>query len=111
MKGFAIVVWLALAGITSIALFQITFKVEHLETRLNELNQEMLAEQQAVHVLKAEWSFLSRPSRIDELSRIHLPDMRQLGADQIMTIDDLPLSATAEEENTAPATVPARLPK
>lgn len=113
MKGIAIVVWLALAGITSIALFQITFKVEHLEARLSELNKEMLAEQQAVHVLKAEWSFLTRPSRIEELSRTHLPELNQLGAAQIQSIDDLPVpSGAAENEPAAvPAAVPARLPQ
>ena len=61
MKGFAIFVWIGLAGVASIALFHITFEVERLQDELSGLNKEILEEQKAVHVLQAEWGYLTRP--------------------------------------------------
>ncbi|MDE0814151.1 MAG: hypothetical protein OSB46_09180 [Alphaproteobacteria bacterium] len=90
MKAFAAVVYVCLASVTGFALFHITYKVEQLEAQLSQLNKEILLEQNTVHVLKAEWSFLSRPERIDELSRKMLPGLHPLQTRQIGDLDSLP---------------------
>jgi cell division protein FtsL len=90
MKGVAIFLYLSLAGIAGFALFHITYKVEQLEHQLATLNKEILKEQNAVHVLKAEWSFLGRPERIEELRRQFLPNLQPLQTTQIGGLDDLP---------------------
>ena len=61
-----------------------------MEAQLSQLNKEILLEQNAVHVLKAEWSFLSRPERIDELSRKMLPGLHPIQTIQISDMDSLP---------------------
>ena len=91
MKGFAAMVYLCLAGFAGFALFHITYKVDQLEAQLCQLNKEILLEQNIVHVLKAEWSFISRPERINELRRKMLPDLHPLQTMQIGDLDNLPI--------------------
>ena len=87
MKGFAIFVWVGLAGVASIALFHITFEVERLQDELNGLNKEILKEQKAVHVLQAEWGYLTRPKHIEALSQRLLPHLQAPAAHQIGDIE------------------------
>ncbi len=87
MKGFAIFVWVGLAGVASIALFHITFEVERLQDELNGLNKEILEEQKAVHVLQAEWGYLTRPKHIEELSQRLLPHLQAPAANQVGGIE------------------------
>jgi len=89
MKNTAIFIWIGLAGIAGFALFNITFKVEQLENDLSQLNKQILKEQNAVHILRAEWSYLNRPENIENLARKHLPDLRYPEASQVGGIDDL----------------------
>jgi hypothetical protein len=93
MKSFALIVWIGLAGMASFALFNITFKVERLESELTALNKQILKEQRAVHVLRAEWSYLNRPERIESLTRKLLPHLRSPEAFQIGDLDSLGDSA------------------
>ena len=87
MKGFAIFVWVGLAGVASIALFHITFEVERLQDELNGLNKEILKEQKSRHVLKAEWVYLTRPTHIEALSQRLLPNLQAPAAHQIGDIE------------------------
>jgi len=89
MKGAALLVWIGLAGIAGFALFNITFKVEQMEGELNKLNKEILKEQKAIHVLRAEWSYLNRPDRIEALARRLLPNLGSPDASRIGGLDGL----------------------
>mgnify|MGYP003626328927 CR=1 FL=1 len=89
MKSTAIFIWIGLAGIAGFALFNISFKVEQLESDLNRLNAQVLKEQNAVHVLRAEWSYLNRPENIEHLTRKYLPDLRYPETSQVGGLEDL----------------------
>lgn len=89
MKGTAIFIWIGLAGIAGFALFNITFKVEQLQNDLSQLNKQILREQNAVHVLRAEWSYLNRPENIENLARKYLPDLQYPETSQVGGFDDL----------------------
>ena len=90
MKFFAIGLWTIAAIATGYTLFYITFQVEALEVKLTRLNSEILTEQESVHVLKAEWSYLNRPDRIEKLSARLLPALQSLSTEQISVIDSIP---------------------
>lgn len=64
--------WIGASVIVAIALFLIVYRVKGLEKELASLNQEAVAHAEAIHVLKAEWSFLNRPERLAELASRHL---------------------------------------
>ena len=86
------VVWALLAIIAGSALFLMKYDVRALEDRLVSLDGEIARNRQAVHVLKAEWSFLNQPARLEDLGR-RLLRLKPLDAAQIGTIDDIPMLA------------------
>ncbi len=80
---------LLLAGVLSLALFALKYQVQDLEDELVKLNRTIFADQEAIHVLKAEWSHLNDPRRLRSLARRHL-GMKPVTPDQLATIADLP---------------------
>lgn len=81
---------LALAAAAGGALFTVSYDVASLEDRLATLNRRIVEDQEAIHVLRAEWSFLNQPARIEELSQRYL-DLRPLAGAQIGNFDMLPV--------------------
>lgn len=90
MRAFMLFVWVMLAVSTGYTLFHITFQVEALETELSELNRQIVKEQEAVHVLEAEWAYLNRPERIEKLSETLLPMLQRVDPAQVMHLDSIP---------------------
>ncbi len=80
---------LLLAGVLSLALFALKYQVQDLEDELAKLNRTIFADQEAIHVLKAEWSHLNDPRRLRSLARRHL-GMKPVTPEQLATIADLP---------------------
>jgi hypothetical protein len=83
------VLWACMAGAVGVGLFFIKHEVKDQEHRLIGLNAEIQRNQEAIHVLKAEWSYLNDPSRLRELSEKHL-GMHVLSPTQVATLDTLP---------------------
>ncbi len=102
MRFFALFVWLVLALTTGYALFDITFRVEAMEERLADLNRQILKEQEALHVLGAEWSFLNRPARMGKLVNDLMPEMYELTSAQIVLPADLPERGEGTGEGVRP---------
>lgn len=107
MRILAIGVWMTLLLATAYALFHISYQVEEMEGRLSGLNGDIRAEQQALHVLSAEWSFRTRPDRLAEAAKTLLPEFRPVGADQIAGFEDLPRPAATAPAAPPSATAPA----
>ncbi len=91
MKFFTITFWICAITITGYILFYITFQVEALEAQLTKLNHQIIIEQETIHVLKAEWSYLKRPERLKKLSMQILPQLQEILTEQIGHISDIPL--------------------
>ena len=63
---------MVLVAAASGTLFQVAFEVSELDDELAQLNRDIRADRDAIHVLRAEWSFLNQPGRLEELTRRHL---------------------------------------
>jgi hypothetical protein len=70
-------------------LFQVKFEVQALEKQLKSINAQIYNNQQAIHVLTAEWSHLNEPSRLTELNERYLR-LVPIAAGQLARLDDLP---------------------
>lgn len=92
MRG-ATILFVAIAGLLSFALFSVKYQVADLEGELNDINRSIARDHQAIHVLKAEWSFLNDPQRLRDLVQKYLTLVPVEGA-QIETFDMLPSRAT-----------------
>ena len=61
-----------LAVSLSLTLFVVKSQVQGLEGELVKYNRTISDDRQAIHVLKAEWSFLNQPARLRQLAERHL---------------------------------------
>jgi hypothetical protein len=86
----ATLIWMILAIGAGFGLFRVSDRVATLEEELNRANRQIVAERERLHALNAEWSHLTNPARLGDLSRRHLP-LLALSAEQMVRIEDLPL--------------------
>ncbi len=80
---------LALVAILAFGLFALKYEVRGLEAELARLEREAQAEEEAIRVLNAEWSYLNRPERLKALSARYLP-LAAVSARQVGGIELLP---------------------
>jgi hypothetical protein len=100
--------WMGLAGAVGFGLFQLKHEVQALEDEMFRLNRSIVAEQQAIHVLKAEWSYINQPQRLSSLASRHL-DLQPMKPTQLGGLADLPVRG--EEPPTAVVKAPSKTPQ
>ena len=89
MRGRSTFLWLILAIMVGFGLFHVKYQVQDLEEELARLNAAILKEQRQIHVLRAEWSYLNTPARLEELAARHL-DLGPVETAQIGSLSSLP---------------------
>lgn len=93
---------LGLAVGAGFILFQTSQNVQQAERRLNKVQTALAKEQDALRVLEAEWGYLNRPDRLEELARDYLKMAAQSPSSLVSDSRDLP-------QRTLPG-IPARKP-
>jgi hypothetical protein len=86
------IIGLILTIVIGAGTYWVSHEVERLEKRYAAIQSDILAEQESIHVLQAEWSYLNNPARIERLTQDHL-SLAQIEVLQMATIDDLPEDA------------------
>ena len=89
MARFALI---ALFAVMATGMFVIKNKVISLENELERINAQIRDDQNALHVLKAEWTYLNDPARIRNLSENHV-HMKPLRGEQIISFSAIPFKA------------------
>ena len=85
----ATLIWMFLATAAGIGLFVLKYKVKSMEGQLAAIHGKTLENLEAVHVLKAEWSYLNQPARLEDLGR-RLLNLEPVKATQTIDIEDIP---------------------
>ena len=80
--------FLTAAG-AALFLFHIKQEVREMEEELGIAHRNILRHQEAIQVLRTEWSYLNRPARIAELAERHLA-MRPLATRQFVGFEEIP---------------------
>ncbi len=106
MKRGSTVLFAILAVVMGAVSIVIGTEVRDLEDRLAGIHRAIAGEQESLHVLRAEWSYLNRPERLEALARRHL-DLRVPEAAQTMRVSDLPFAAPPGPAGAEPAPGPA----
>jgi hypothetical protein len=83
------VLWIALAGGVGVGVYQLKHRVQALEDDLFRLNRAIVQEQDAIHVLRAEWAYINQPQRLEALAQRHL-SMQAMTPAQMGQVADLP---------------------
>ena len=85
-------VLIALFAAMVTGMFIINNKVIAAENDLERINAQIRNDQNALHVLKAEWTHLNDPARIRNLSENHI-HMKPLRGEQIISFSAIPFKA------------------
>ena len=73
-------------------MFVINHQVIALENNLDRINAKIREDQNALHVLKAEWTHLNDPARIRHLSENHI-HMKPVRGEQIISFSAIPFKS------------------
>src|SRR5205085_8710239 len=107
MIRFASLLWLALVAVTGFATFKVKYAVQDIEEELNKVRRQTIAEQQEIHVLRAEWTALNQPERLADLNRRFL-SLAAVAPKQLQRkIEDIPLRPVPEPAEPVIAAAPA----
>jgi cell division protein FtsL len=96
MRGRGTLFWIALVAAVGFGLFHVKYKVQALEEEMARLNSGIVHEQEQLHVLRAEWAYLNRPERLEDLNR-RLLGLGPMSPAQIGNVDSLPVRDAREE--------------
>lgn len=80
---------LFVAALTGASLYLVSQQVQSTEAKLRELNRDIVKQEEAIHVLRAEWSYLNTPERLKKLAKEHT-GLRPMDGTQIAEISTLP---------------------
>lgn len=78
-----------------VVLFTIKQRMQGMEEEMTALNRDIFANEQSIHVLKAEWSHLNDPRRLRELASQHL-GLSPVRPEQLGLASALPKPAVKE---------------
>ena len=95
MIRWSIALWLLLIAGAGGALYHLKYKVEALEDVLADVEADIQANQDAVAMLYAEWSYLNDPARIETYAD-HYLDTRPATVNEIVAFGDLPMAPGAD---------------
>ncbi|MDR3514388.1 MAG: hypothetical protein P4M00_01120 [Azospirillaceae bacterium] len=102
MIGKSSLIWLGLTALASGVLFQTSYRVQHLDRELSQINQQIVDEQRAIRDFRAEWSYLNQPDQLARLAHEHLL-LGPTAGSQFATLDQIP---QRQEDASTVAAVP-----
>ena len=100
MISRGVIVWLGIAILTGIGLFLVKYEVRALEETLLGINRQVVANQEATHILKAEWAHLNDVRHIEALNHRYLT-LQPVSPLQLRRVDALPMRPEKVEQPVA----------
>ncbi len=109
MRWVGLLLWTLVIATAGYGMFQIKFEVQALEAELTALNNDIRAREEAIRVLRAEWSYLNEPNRLAALAARYL-ELTPVGVNQLVRFNDVPLRP-APNTATQDAALPVPQPR
>lgn len=89
-RRFYSLVALAIASLLGTALFLTSEKVQRAEKDLAAIAAKVASEQDSLRILRAEWAYLNRPDRLEQLASAHLHLAAAQTPQMITSVESLP---------------------
>jgi|GEM_PF-197540 len=90
MKRFLNMIVIMLVALAGTGLFTLKYRAGDRDAEIQALHAQIVADQKAIRVLKAEWAFLNSPDYLQDMAEKHL-GLRPITPDQIIgDLSDLP---------------------
>lgn len=94
-------------GLLATSLFVVENEVQSMREDLSEINRQIIADREAIHIMQAEWAYLTQPERIALLSKTHLPEMSPQQSSQYYSAEAAMISLNKiGKENQAAQVLP-----
>lgn len=77
------VICLILFAASAFGLYLVKYQVQDLQGELAKRKAELASEREAIHLLNAEWAYLTRPERLEALQKKHL-SLKSISSGQTM---------------------------
>jgi cell division protein FtsL len=77
-----------ISALVAVMLFTVKYRVQALNDELEHLDLQIVADREALHILKAEWSHLNHPKRLRDMADRHL-NLGQIDAERISSIEEI----------------------
>lgn len=106
IRTSSLLFWFSLTIAASVALYHTSDRVRDLNHQLRGLNNSIEAEQRSIHVLKAEWVYLSNPARVEMEAKKHLA-LKPASPQQVIAMRDLADALPTRAEAMGPVAVTA----
>lgn len=78
-------IFFILALLGGFILFKVKYEVVEIEQKLAETEQQIAREHETIHILRAEWSHLNEPQRLQKLAEKYL-DIMPMKTEQIASV-------------------------
>lgn len=88
------VVAICMSVIVCVALFDLKNRVTALDRELQQVRREIVATNQTVHILQAEWAHLNQPDILNQLVSEHTA-LAPISAEQLVTLADITRESAA----------------
>lgn len=99
MNRMILAVWMVLLTLSAYGLFSIKYRVYDLKRDVAEINRQLADEQDEIHVLKAEWTYLNQPERLRVLAEKHL-GLKPVSVAQMQPLEYQGIMVAAEDGTT-----------
>ena len=83
--------WVLVVACAASLLYSVKYRVQTMDEEIAVLQTQIAEERAAIHVLHAEWAYLTRPERVRKLAQAHL-DMEPARGQQLLELADVPFS-------------------
>jgi hypothetical protein len=88
------VIAICMSVIVCVALFDLKNRVTALDRELQQVRREIVATNQTVHILQAEWAHLNQPDILNQLVSEHTA-LAPINAEQLVTLADITRESAA----------------
>ncbi|MDE3060973.1 MAG: hypothetical protein KGJ06_08170 [Pseudomonadota bacterium] len=86
------VIWMLVIVIAAFSLYRVKYEVQSLKAQVAATTRELETEKEGLHVASAEWAYLNRPQRLEQLAQKYLP-AADMTASQIADVQAIPFPA------------------
>jgi len=83
--------------VLAVVLYSVKYDAQIYVKRIKTLKVELRQETETIRILRAEWSHLNQPDRLQDLARRYTK-LVPLGANQIVTVNNLPERRRDDED-------------
>ena len=106
MNRFRFIIFAVIGfGAIAASLFIVENEVRDLKDNLQEINRQIRADNEAIHVMQAEWAYLTQPQRIAVLVKENMPELATQQSNQYYSEKAAVLALSHTKEETESASV------